>query len=69
MNLPLVDPKTGKVLTRKFLGELFPTCTKDNNELKAYIKGHTRYAFRKDELGNPIYHNVRQEYSYVDPIK
>lgn len=61
--LPL--EKDGKRLTRKFLGELFPTCTKDHNELKAYTKGQEKYRFKNDEQGFPKYYPVRQEYSYV----
>lgn len=42
MNATATSPlfKDGKRLTRRFLGNLFPTNTYEKNELKAYLKGH-----------------------------
>lgn len=57
--------KDGMTLTRRFLGELFPKNTMEVNELKAYLKGKTRYRFGRDSEKNPIYHPVRQEYKYI----
>jgi len=54
----------GKMLKRKFLGNLFPETTFEKNELKAYIKGHSRFAYKKDEWGNQLFYPVRQEYYY-----
>ena len=63
--LPL--EKDGKRLTRRFLGELFPTCTDHSNELKAYKKGHTHYFFKNKgvRIGHKKMKLVRQEYFYV----
>lgn len=52
-------------LTRRFLGNLFPENTYEKNELKAYIKGHSRFSYKKDEAGNPIFYEVRQQYFYA----
>lgn len=53
-----------KKLTRRFLGNLFPKNCYENNELKAYVKGHSRFAYKRDERGNQQYYLVRQEYFY-----
>lgn len=68
---PLVNPENkNQRLTRKFLGNVNPTNTFDSSELKAYIKGAQRFrhGFYTNEIGQrvPAYHDVRQEYSYVD---
>lgn len=60
---PLV--KDGKRLTRKFLGNLFPENCYENNELKAYVAGKSKFAYGRDENGNQRYYSVRQEYSYI----
>lgn len=63
---PLVigDPPNQKKLTRRFLGNLFPKTGFEKNELKAYIKGHSKFHYYKDEFGNPFTFRVRQEYFY-----
>lgn len=60
--LPLV--KNGRPLSRRFLGDIFAKKNPEAKEFKAYLKGHNRYAFGKDEWGNDIMHNVRMEYFY-----
>jgi len=52
-------------LTRRFLGNLFPDNCYEKNELNAYIKGHSRFAYKKDEQGHQIFYPVRQEYFYA----
>ena len=53
-----------KKLTRRFLGNLFPQTCFEKKELQAYVKGHSRYSYKTDEVGNPVYYKVRQEYFY-----
>lgn len=56
-------------LTRKFLGNLFPKNGFEKNELKAYLKGNTRFGHKKDENGNQQYFTVRQKYFYQQLTK
>ena len=67
---PLI--KDGKILTRRFLGNLFPKNTPESNELKAYTKGHQEYTYGRQLVKTqagvymvvPMQHDVRQEYFY-----
>lgn len=60
-------------LTRRFLGNLFPTTTAESNELKSYVKGNDQYTFGRELLRTtkgmpmivPKMHDVRQEYFYT----
>lgn len=54
-------------LSRRFLGNLFPTNQYEQNELKAYIKGHSSFRYGRDEYQNPFYWKTRQEYFYEKP--
>jgi hypothetical protein len=65
MNLPLIQPKTGKRLTRRFTGVFPPESTMDKNALKAYIKGEPRFSYKKDSRGYKQYFVTPQEYKYV----
>jgi len=55
-------------LTRRFLGNLFPTNTMESNELKAYTNGHNQFTFGREKFMDriiPKMHDVRQEYFYI----
>ena len=60
-------------LTRRFLGNLFPTNTMESNELKAYTKGNDQFTFGRELVKTnkggyliiPKMHDVRQEYFYT----
>ena len=53
-------------LSRKFLGDIDGKSTIERKELKAYLKGQTHFFYGSDALGNPIRHEVRQEYFYTN---
>jgi len=59
--------KDGKKLTRKFLGDTSLKCsTFYKLELKAYLKGNTRFRYGSYEDGKtPKYHTVSQTYLYI----
>lgn len=68
---PIIKEIDGKKmrLTRRFLGEIFPTCTRDSNEKKAYLKGHKYFTHGIDYTYAPpqlAMHEVRQSYFYTN---
>ena len=69
MQTPNTQPliKNGKRLTRRFLGSLFPKNGYEKAELKAYLKGHSRFNYKtlNDPYTGAARHVARQEYLYV----
>ena len=70
-NSPLVSEDGTQRLTRRFLGKTSDFKDRKENNfnkamLKAYLKGATQFAFGiNNSNGQPVYHEVLQEYSYV----
>jgi len=71
-NSPLVSQDGTQRLTRRFLGKTSDFKDRKENNfnkamLKAYLKGATQFAFGiNPSNGKPLYHEVLQEYSYVN---
>jgi len=71
-NSPLVSQDGTQRLTRRFLGKTSDfKDRKENNFYKAmekgYLKGNSQFAFGiNPSNGKPLYHEVLQEYSYVN---
>ena len=71
-NSPLVSQDGTQRLTRRFLGKTSDFKDRKENNfnkamLKAYCKGATQFAFGVNTSnGKPLYHEVLQEYSYVN---
>jgi hypothetical protein len=71
-NSALVSQDGTQRLTRRFLGKISEFENRKENNfnkamLKAYCKGATQFAFGiNTSNGKPLYHEVLQEYSYVN---
>jgi hypothetical protein len=52
------------ILRRRFKGDIFSKDEKEQKELKAYVKGASRFSYKRDRWGYPQYYEVRQEYYY-----
>ena len=62
-NSPLKN-SFGVRLKRKFLGNHNPKTPFEVKELKAYLKGHDLFTYKRDENGNDNYFKVNQLYFY-----